>query len=353
MTHRIVILGAGYAGLTAAKRTARLLPGARLTLVNRSDEFVERVRLHQLAAGQRLRHRPLGGVLADTDVELVVAEVTGIDLAAGTVHAGRTLGFDTLVYALGSDTDLATVPGVREHAFSLADPAQARRLRARIARLPDGAVIVVAGGGLTGIEAAAELAEAHPRLRVELISDTPAGAWLSHRAQRWLRTSLARMDVRLHEGLRIVEVGPDGLALHDNRTVPADLVVWAAGFRVPDLAAEAGLAVDERGRMLVDDRLRSTSHEAVYGIGDAAAGTRMSCQSGLPMGQYLASALAGRTSAPHHVRYVWQNISLGRRNGVTQFTRADDSPVPAVLTGRASARFKEAITRAAAWAAQR
>lgn len=131
------------------------------------------------------------------------------------------------------------------------------------------------------------------------------------------------------------------------------MVVWAAGFRVPALAADAGLAVDDAGRMIVDDRLRSVSHPTVYGIGDAAARIRMSCQTSLPMGQYVARALAGRTSAAHRVRYVWQNISLGRRNGITQFTRADDSPVPAVLTGRTAARFKEAITRAAAWSARR
>lgn len=355
MTHRIVILGAGYAGLTAAKRAARLARGdIRLTLVNRADEFVERVRLHQLAVGQHLRRRPLAEVLAGTGVELVVAGVTGIDLAAQTVRAGRTIGYDTLVYALGSDTDLITVPGAREHAFSLGNADQARRLRARVAELPDGAVVAVAGGGLTGIEAASELAEARPGLRVELVSDVPAGAWLSDRAQRWLHTSLARMNIRRHEGNRITEVGADGLVLDDNGTLPADLVVWAAGFRVPTLAGESGLAVDGGGRMIVDDRLRSVSHPTVYGIGDAAAArTRMSCQTSLPMGQYLARALAGRTSAPHRVHYVWQNISLGRRNGVTQFTRADDSPVPAVLTGRTSARFKETITRAAAWSAQR
>jgi hypothetical protein len=75
------------------------------------------------------------------------------------------------------------------------------------------------------------------------------------------------------------------------------------------------------------------------------------------MGQYVAAEiarmLAGRKPVPHRVRHVWQNISLGRGNGVTQFTRADDCPLPVILTGRASARFKEAITRGAAWSARR
>jgi NADH dehydrogenase FAD-containing subunit len=105
------------------------------------------------------------------------------------------------------------------------------------------------------------------------------------------------------------------------------------------------------------------SHQEVYAIGDVVAAptpggteTRMSCQTALPMGQYVAKEIArtlkGRASKPIRIRYVWQNISLGRRDGVTQFTRADDSPLNLVLTGRLSAWFKEAITRGAAWKAQ-
>jgi NADH dehydrogenase FAD-containing subunit len=142
------------------------------------------------------------------------------------------------------------------------------------------------------------------------------------------------------------------------------MVVWAAGFRVSTLAAEAGLATDRHGRMIVDNRLRSMSHPEVRSAGDTAAAptpggteTRMSCQTAVPMGHYvggeIARSLTGRESKPIWIRYVWQNISLGRHDGVTQFTRADDSPVRAVMTGRPSARFKEAISRWAGWYTRR
>jgi hypothetical protein len=82
----------------------------------------------------------------------------------------------------------------------------------------------------------------------------------------------------------------------------------------------------------------------------------MSCQTGLPMGvragDNAALVVAGCDPRPARIRYVWQNISLGRRDGVTQFTRGDDSPVGVVLGGRVSAGFKEAITRAAGFAAR-
>ncbi|NUW39561.1 NAD(P)/FAD-dependent oxidoreductase [Nonomuraea rhodomycinica] len=361
MTKRIVVLGAGYAGLGAAKRAARRLRGtdAQVTLVNASDRFVERVRLHQLAAGQSLPDLPLSTLLDGTGVDLAVARVTGIDLGAHVVRLDAVpyeLTYDVLIYALGSGADLDVVPGTAEHAFTLATAGEATRLRSRLAEARSVAVV---GGGLTGIEAATEIAEAYPRLDVRLISGGRIGNGLSDRPRRHLHKAFARLGVAVREHTPVAKIGPDGLLLDDGREVSADTVVWAAGFRVPGLAAACGLATDEDGRMLVDATLRSLSHPEVFGVGDAAAArtpggrSRMSCQTGLPMGLQAGAAvadlLAGRKPRPARIRYVWQNISLGRRDGVTQFTHADDSPLGVVLTGRASALFKEAITRSTVW----
>ncbi|MFD6162324.1 NAD(P)/FAD-dependent oxidoreductase [Nocardia sp. NPDC060256] len=369
MAHRIVVLGAGYGGLTAAVRTGRLLrrQDVRVILVNRSDRFTERIRLHQLAAGQELSDRPLARMLTGTKVELVVGTVVGLDPVARRVRvadAPEPLGYDTLIYALGSGADLDAVPGVREHAYSLAELNPAQRLRARLRELPGGAVAVVVGGGLTGIEAAAELAEAYPQLTVEMVTAAPVGGWLSAHAQRHLRRSLQQLGVAVQDGRHIVKVVARELLFDDGCRRNADLIIWAAGFRVPALAANAGLAVDAVGRMIVDDRLRSVSHPDIYGVGDVAAAptpggtrTRMSCQTAMQMAPYVAQeinrALHGRPSKPVAIRYIWQNISLGRHDGVTQFTHADDSPAGPALTGRGSARFKELISRTALRQAQR
>ncbi|MBT2509691.1 FAD-dependent oxidoreductase [Streptomyces sp. ISL-98] len=369
MTHHIVVLGAGYAGLAAAKGAARKLrrSNVRITLVNAAGHFVERVRLHQLAAGQRLKELPLDNLLAGTGIELVVARVTAVDAAARTVRvdsAPHAIGYDTLVYALGSAADTAPVPGAAAHAPAVATYDDAARLRERTAGAGGQGSLVVAGAGLTGIEAATELAEAYPGLKVQLVTGGELGAGLSERGRHYLRAALARHGVALREHTRVAEVAAHGLVLADGGEIPADAVVWAAGFRVPDLAREAGFAVDARGLITVDATLRSTSHPEVFAAGDAAAAygpggaaSRMSCQTGLPMGAYVAGSVAaavtGRTPRPLRLRYVWQNISLGRRDGLTQFTRADDSPVAAVLTGRASARFKEAVTRGTVLALRR
>ncbi|MEV0262404.1 FAD-dependent oxidoreductase [Streptomyces sp. NPDC050617] len=368
MTHHIVVLGAGYAGLSAAKGVARRLRGrggVRITLVNAVGHFVERVRLHQLAAGRPLRDLPLGRLLAGTGIELVVARATSVDAVARTVRldsAPYALGYDTLVYALGSAADTAAVPGAAAHASAVATYRDAVRLRERTA-CAHGSLAVV-GAGLTGIEAAAELAETHPGLTVRLVTAGELGAGLSERGRGYLRRALDRHGVALREHARVCEVAAHGLVLADGDEIPADTVLWAAGFRVPGLARDAGFAVDDRGLLSVDSTLRSTSHPEVFAAGDAAAAygpdgaaSRMSCQTGLPMGAYVArsvaASLTGRTPEPLRLRYVWQNISLGRRDGLTQFTRRDDTPVTAILTGRSSARFKEAVTRGTVLALRR
>ena len=365
MTHHLVVLGAGYAGLAAAGRAARRLASSdvRITLINDGDRFVERIRLHQLAAGQALRDYPIRSLLAGTGVDLLVGSVLSIDTAAqrvevqtGPAMSPAMVEYDTLVYALGSRADIAAIPGVAHSAHSVADAGSALRLRSRLPALAaDGGTLAVVGGGLTGIEVATELAESHPALRVQLVSAVAPGDWLSQRAQRHVQLAFERLGIETRTGVLVREVKPGRLLLGGGDQLAADEIVWAAGFRVNELAAAAGFAVDERGRMAVDETLRSRSDPNVYGIGDAAAAhvgdalTRMSCQTSLPMGQHVADVIAdrltGRTPTAFRLRYVWQNISLGRRDAVTQFTHADDSPRWSILHGRPAARFKEGIGR--------
>ncbi|WP_436496755.1 NAD(P)/FAD-dependent oxidoreductase [Actinokineospora sp. HUAS TT18] len=353
MTHHIVVLGAGYSGLVAAKLAAR--NGNQVTLVNARDRFIERVRLHELAAGHQLRDRPLADMV--DGITLVIDRVTAIDPEAKLVHLtkGTPIPYDTLVYALGSQADLDAVPGTREHAFTVADAEQAARLRARIAT--SGTVAVV-GGGLTGVEAAAEIAESNPDVKVRLVTGGVLGAALSEKARKHLRRVFDRLGVEVRDEVRVAEVRADGIVLDDGEHIGADTVVWTTGFRVSRLAEDAGLAVDDHGRMVVDETLRSVSHPDVYGVGDAAAARlpdgdelRMACATGIPAAQQAVRAitdrLAGREPKPLKFRYVNQCVSLGRRDGLIQFVRHDDTPVERVLTGRVAAFYKEAVVKTA------
>src|SRR5690606_16132961 len=163
----------GYAGARAAGLLARRLAPAdvEITVVNAEPDFVERMRLHQLAAGHRSATRRLADVFAGTGVRLRVARVTGVDPERGTVavtdaDGEAELAYDTLLYALGSSVADRGVPGVAEHAFHVAGRASALRLRDRLAGLGAGGSVLVVGEGQTGIEAATEIAEARPDVSV-------------------------------------------------------------------------------------------------------------------------------------------------------------------------------------------
>jgi NADH dehydrogenase FAD-containing subunit len=360
MTEQVVVLGAGYAGQLAARAAARAKDVA-VTLVNDRDRFVERVRLHQLAAGQELRERPIKDMVAGTGIRLVVDRVTAIDHQHKEVvlAGGESVGYDTLIYALGSRADLDSVPGVAEYADTVAGAEQAARLREKLGDDDsDGGVVTVVGGGLTGIEAATELAESRPGLKVRLVTGDALGERLSAKARRYLHRVFGRLGIELREHVAVTEVRADGIVLADGEHVRSDAVVWTTGFRVSELAVEAGFAVDEHRRLVVDETLRSVSHPDVYGVGDAAAvrmpggqELRMACATGLPAAQQAVRAInarrAGRAPKPFRFRYVNQCISLGRRDGLIQYVDRYDRPKETVLTGRAAAVYKELVVRSA------
>ncbi|WFB08101.1 FAD-dependent oxidoreductase [Streptomyces sp. LX-29] len=339
---QIVVLGAGYAGLMAA---LRLAPHDDVTLVDPSDRFTERVRLHELAAAGTDVTRPLSGFLAGTSVTHIAARAVGIDTAARAVRTddGRTLPYDRLVYALGSRTGTeGGVLGAGDRAYTVETGAELRK------RLLDGpGSVAVVGGGLTGVELAGEIAESAPGWQVRLLTAGEVGTGLSEKGRAHVRAALGGLGVRVEEGLRVA--GADD--------VDADVVVWAAAMTANSaLAASAGLALDPTGRIRVDDALRSVSHPEISVAGDAAAAgsplagpLRMGCATALPTGSHVASVLLaearGEAPKPLGFRYIIQCLSLGRRDGLIQFVRADDSPRERALTGRAAAFAKERVVR--------
>ena len=358
-THRIVVLGAGYTGMLAAIRLARRTRklDVAITLVNPSARFTERLRMHQIAAGQELANHHIPDLLAGTGIDFVQGRAIAVDPDARRVHVEGIgeLAYDELVYALGSTTDTTTVPGVAEHAWTLNDPRLAHEFAGELTTLAaTGGAVTVCGGGLTGIEAATEIAESHPGLRVTLISSSEPGAMMGQQARAHLNRVMDRLGIVRATGLRVTKVLPDAVELADGTRVEADLTLWTSGVRVSPLAAEAGIATDERGLIVVDPTLKSLSHPTVHAIGDAAAihqawgqihGT---CQSGLPTAAYTADAIAaelrGKKVRPFRFGYFHQPVSLGRRDAVIQFTNADDTPRRFYLTGWAARTYKQMVS---------
>lgn len=365
--HRIIVLGAGYTGAVAAGRVARRLrrEDVSVTLVNAEPDFVERVRMHQLAAGQDLRPRPFAEMFAGTGVQLRIGRVTAVDVERKSVtvqgaEGEAELAYDTLVYALGSAWNTQDVPGVAEYAHEIASRPGALRLRDRLADLAPGRPVVVVGGGLTGLEAATEFAEARPDLDIALAVRGGLGDWLSDTGRRHLRKVVDRLGITVHEHTAVAEVGAGHVTTAEGTSFPAEVTVWTTGFAVHPLAAATALETGENGQIVVDATMRSVSHPDVYAIGDAAlvAGPggkplRMSCASGIPTAwraaDTIAARLAGTKIPSTPLRYFNQCISLGRKDGLIQYVTADDRAVRAALRGRLAALYKEVVCKGAAW----
>jgi NADH:ubiquinone reductase (H+-translocating) len=359
--HHIVVLGAGYTGVIAAIRAARRTrrQHAAVTLVNPSTRFTERLRMHQMATAQELPDLQIPDMLDGTGVRFVKGWARAVDPDGQTVtvdtgEGEQTLAYDHLVYAIGSATNTASVPGVADHAHSLNSPRTARRFAERLAQLDTGDTVVVGGNGLTGIEAATEVAESHPHLRVLLLGHGQPGAMMGPKARAYLHAAFDRLGVETRSGVRIAKVLPDGVRLDDGEVVHSDATLWTTGFWASPLAGDSGFAVDARGRIVVDAMLRSVSHPSVFAIGDAAAirlawgeihGT---CQSGIPSGAHAADnigrLLRGRRLKPFRFGYWHQPLSLGRNDAVIQFTKRDDKPRRIYLTGARAVAYKEFVT---------
>ena len=355
-TQHVVILGAGYAGQIAASRLAQKGAGIRITVVDASPVFVERIRLHQVMAGQRVARRPMRALLPEK-AAFTLGRVTGWDVASRRLAVGATaVSYDRLVYALGSAVDTASVPGVAEHAHALNGLASSEALAA----VPAGGRVLVVGGGFTGIEAVAEVAESRPDLTVELAAADAPGAALAPAGAEHLARVFARLGVRIHTGARVRALDAGAARLADGRTLPFDVCVWAAGFVAPRLAADAGLPVNARGQLVVDETLRAPGHPEILAAGDAAcvsdAGVpiRMACATAMPMGVFAAEEVARertrKAPRPFPFAYVIRCISLGRRDGLVQRVGPDDRPLPKVWTGRRAALIKELVCRSTVFA---
>lgn len=351
-TH-VVVIGGGYAGVLAANRLTRRTD-VRVTLVNPRRTFVERIRLHQLVGGSDDAMVSYDDVLTPR-VRLLVDRAELIEPYDRRVRlaSGDTIGYDHLIYAVGSASTDSGVSGADEFAYPIASLEQAQRLRQVLDASPAEARVTVVGAGPTGIETAAELAALGRT--VTLVCGAVLGPYLHPRSRRSVDDRLAALGITVltGPGAQVTSVAHDAVTLSDERRLPSAVTIWTTGFGVPDLAHRSGLSTDGEGRLLTDETLTSVDDLHIVGAGDSTAPSnlpfRMSCQAAGPLGAQAAdtvlSRIAGEQPAPLGMAFVGQCISLGRRDGLFQLARRNDVATPLRLVGRPAAALKELICR--------
>ncbi len=377
---RIVILGAGYAGLRTALDLARLRRayGLEITIqVVDQNPYHQLVQLLNLTATAGINDQKsiyqLDTLFRGREVERIEGRVEAIHPLERRVvlNTGQTLEYDRLVLALGSETAFQ-VPGAREYTLPLRTFSDALKLRkhlieqfTRAASITDPTELritmttAIVGGGYTGCELAGELAAwaddlcrqtGAPRkeVRIALIEREDhllphLGTWASNEAVR----RLERLGVNIFLQTPVVQVEPQRLRFADGRLLRAGTIVWGAGVRAPALLAEAGFPTDRLGRVLVDRYLRVQGHATVFAIGDCAAvpdgrgGTLPPTASyAMRQGEHLAEVLAAeaRGEAPRAYEPVelGEVVSLGPNDAV-------GNPLGVPITGYPALMLKRGI----------
>jgi NADH:ubiquinone reductase (H+-translocating) len=364
MKHRIIVLGAGYAGAASAGYLARHLhpDDVEITVVNAEADFVERMRMHQLAAGHKLKRFGLAKMFAGTGIRLKVARVTEVDAARRTVavDGGEELGYDTLLYTLGSTAANSGVPGAQDHAFHVAERPAAQRLRERLDDLTGNEKVLVVGGNLTGIEVATEIAEARPDLWVSLATQGELGGWLGGKARTHLLAAFDRLGIGIHEHSPVERVEEGKAFITGGAVLDADVIVWTAGFEAHPIAQASGLEVEDNGRIRVDATMRSVSHPEVFAAGDSV---RAIGDNGAPLPMSCATAgftrmrataaiigdLTGGRAAKLPLAYFGNCVSLGSRDALFQMVDGQARSKTWAVRGRPATWLKNFVLRTVAW----
>jgi NADH dehydrogenase len=366
---KLLILGGGFGGLDVARaigRSRRALGYWDTLLVDKENFFQFNPLLPAVATGAvETRHivYPFRSMARHRHVRFHKNKAVRIDLARRvvTLHNGLEAAWDTLVVGLGTISHDFGIPGVADHTMAFKTIVDAMRLRARVVELFEMAEqaqrdsqkrqllsFVVVGGGVTGVEVAAELIEMaretllprYPSLSPSHITVTViegadrlvTAARPSHSA--YVRRHLEQRGVRLELGTFVTRVEPHRVHLADGRVLEAFTLLWTAGVRPPDLVRDLPLAHARDGRVTVDDRLHAVGtdgvpREDVFVIGDCAASARADgslqpqlSQTAIAMGAHVGDTLVrearGLPSRPFRFREVGYIISLGKHSSVLE-----------------------------------
>ena len=381
-SNRVLVLGGGFAGYTAAETLCDLIKDrgdVGVMVVSRENFFtfwpmVPGIIGSEVDIGNVAQ--PLRRHLIEAGASFRRAELKDVDFGRKIVIAddGKEFPYDHLVLALGSQPNFFGIPGVEEHGLALGGLADALRIRNRVierfeqvtlapGELPDPRLtFVVIGGGSTGVETAAEihalvheaLAPDYPNIdvdevRIFLLEAGPEILReLDPALRRAARAELAARRIKVLTGVGATSVAPDRVALDDGREIRTENVAWTAGIRPNAKLKDLDLPLTERDGVLVDRFLRVKGRPGVWAIGDSAAipqedgrlappTAQAAVQEGRVAARNVLAALDGRKEdlVPFEYRPLGQLVELGSRFAVNQVMGVRFSGLSAALFWRA------------------
>jgi NADH dehydrogenase len=363
MPPRILILGGGFAGLATARKLERLIrPGeARMTIVSRENFSLFTPMLPEVGSGNlETRHvcTPVRAQLRRT--EFMLGDVLGVDLVARKVEVEHTIlgtrqwvGYDHLVFALGSVTSTFNLPGVEEHSLAYKTLEDADRLRNHVIAMLELAEVthdpvqrqrlltfVFVGGGFTGVEAAGEMADffrssirfypqiTQDQIEIVLVEGGPKLLPdLQDGMGEYSAKALSRRGIRVLTSTLVAGADEHALRLRDGSTIQTSTIVWSAGVKPSPVVAALSIGTARGGAIPVRDDFSVPSYPGVWAIGDCASipepdGTTVpataqhAIREGPTLAHNIVASLRGEPTKAFHYRSLGIMASLGARRGV-------------------------------------
>ena len=349
----IVVIGAGYGGITAVLRLARLFrdhTGFQVHLVDRNPYHLLKTQLHEAAVRKTEVAIPIDRLIGKRNITFHLAAVDRIDPDGRTVHLqDGFLLFDFLILALGSQTNFYGIPGLHEHAFTLETLTDAQHIHGHINRLCAQAStesdetqrrnllrFVIGGGGLSGVEFAAEFAEhaVHCTRNYHVNQDEveiiliEAGSRIMPNLGESISSSvlkkLQEKKVKVMTETKIVSQTASTVILSAGEVLETSTLVWTGGIHITDLFRESGLQIGKLGRIVVDEFLRVESYPFIYAIGDNAlamnprtrnpvpTAAQFALQQGRLVAENVHAATVGGEMKPYSPKVWGEVVSLGR-----------------------------------------
>ncbi|MGH3210051.1 MAG: NAD(P)/FAD-dependent oxidoreductase [Trebonia sp.] len=355
-TARVVIVGAGFAGLSAVGKLRSA--GLHVTVIDKHLYSTFQPLLYQVATGGLNPGDvayPVGGFTVRRDARYIRGDLVGIDTAARLARLadGREVGYDYLILATGVSANYFGVQGAAENTFGLYTRTDAIVLRDHIMngfeslsadpdRRKEFAVTVV-GGGATGVELAGTLGELRndimratfpdvdpARLHIRLVEMAPELLMPFHpKLREYTRRQLVKRGIDIRVNTTIREVTEDQVLLADGNWHRSDLTVWTGGVAAPESVASWGLPKGKSGRLIVESDLRVRGTDRVFATGDIALYEKNpspqlaqpAIQQGRHAAEQIIHLLHGEPTEPFRYHDKGTMATIGRRSAVVEFPR--------------------------------
>ncbi|WP_336975554.1 NAD(P)/FAD-dependent oxidoreductase [Acinetobacter pittii] len=332
MSKRIIIAGSGFAGLWAALAAQRAIHLAsqeqniEVVMVSPSPNVDIRPRLYEAVLENM--NPDISELLSVVDVKFLAGWVDKINADQQTIEVSttdgskQTLSYDRFILATGSTTFMPLIPGLTEYSFSVSTLEDAKKLDQHLKNLaskPANAArntVVVAGGGLTGLETVTEMSErlrsilGETDVRVVLVdSSTEIGAAMGDQAATVIREALSELGVEGKAGLRVTALDATSVTLSNSEKIETETVIWTAGMRANPLASQITGEKDNLGRLIGDAYLHAPEAKNIFVTGDTVKVPTddlgnfnvMSCQHAMSLGRVAGyNAAAELVDLPLH-----------------------------------------------------